>query len=406
KIWGTGSKACTRVGGLDAATRRLASPTLAPTSKNVAERRPSSRSTRPSVGSQACSPRQKTLTEMSRLSVSTRNECTVPGMPISNSRTTGIRTVSQGGSLRPKGRATVVTVRDTAGRDNMSQTTRRVRGSNLSLAIDRENLGRGAVIFPAEEVSHDLDARPCRRGAGRDRPVDRLAPGDLVARDHGHRLPRQPAPGGSPVRGGRGGLGSDRLAGGRRAVGGAGPQSRARQRGVHSQPVAVLDLRHHVDDGVDRAAGQARLVRSGPEQPGVGAPTNTCGAPQEPAPESLRPDHAHRRPPRPGAVDRRGGHGGTRGRPGVAESVERDLDVLAQLGQSVEARFSWAAEYRVMDLVGEFSDRLREELDFRVEARNATEIAGNLQPGGRVRIPRVHPDLSTSRVLVMEWLEG
>src|SRR5207244_2785544 len=83
-----------------------------------------------------------------------------------------------------------------------------------------------------------------------------------------------------------------------------------------------------------------------------------------------------------------------------------DLDVLAQLGQSVEARFSWAAEYRVMDLVGEFSDRLREELDFRVEARNATEIAGNLQPGGRVRIPRVHPDLSTSRVLVMEWLEG
>src|SRR5438552_947439 len=93
-------------------------------------------------------------------------------------------------------------------------------------------------------------------------------------------------------------------------------------------------------------------------------------------------------------------------RPGIAESVERDLDVLAQLGQSVEARFSWAAEYRLMDLVGEFSDRLREELDFRVEARNATEIAGNLQPGGRVRIPRVHPDLSTSRVLVMEWLEG
>jgi ubiquinone biosynthesis protein len=58
-----------------------------------------------------------------------------------------------------------------------------------------------------------------------------------------------------------------------------------------------------------------------------------------------------------------------------------------------------------MDLVHEFAERLREELDFRVEARNATEIAKNLTDA-RVRIPRVYDDLSTSRVLVMEWLEG
>ncbi len=93
-------------------------------------------------------------------------------------------------------------------------------------------------------------------------------------------------------------------------------------------------------------------------------------------------------------------------RPGIADAVERDLDVLAQLGETLEARVAWAAEYRVTQVIGEFSDRLREELDFRVEARNAIEISRRLADSGGVRVPRVHQELSTSRVLVMEWFEG
>src|SRR5581483_3149187 len=90
-------------------------------------------------------------------------------------------------------------------------------------------------------------------------------------------------------------------------------------------------------------------------------------------------------------------------RPGIAESVERDLDVLAQLADVLEARAGWAVEYGVGSLVGEFSDRRREELDFRIEARNSTEIAARLDG---VRAPRVHTELTTARVLVMEWLDG
>jgi ubiquinone biosynthesis protein len=72
----------------------------------------------------------------------------------------------------------------------------------------------------------------------------------------------------------------------------------------------------------------------------------------------------------------------------------------------VETRTSWGAEYRVRDLVTEFSTRLREELDFRIEARNARAIATSLPNGSRVSVPDVYTDLSTSRVLVMEWLDG
>lgn len=93
-------------------------------------------------------------------------------------------------------------------------------------------------------------------------------------------------------------------------------------------------------------------------------------------------------------------------RPGIAQSVERDLDVLGQLASSAEARMSWAAEYHVSDFVAEFGDRLREELDFQIEARNATQIAGQLESVTQVCIPRIYQEYTTSSVLVMELLDG
>ena len=95
-------------------------------------------------------------------------------------------------------------------------------------------------------------------------------------------------------------------------------------------------------------------------------------------------------------------------RPGVAESVDRDLLVLAELAQVAETRTACGADYHVTELAGGFAERLREELDFRLEARNATEVAAGLTPadGVRVRMPAVHAELSKARILVMEWLDG
>ena len=98
-------------------------------------------------------------------------------------------------------------------------------------------------------------------------------------------------------------------------------------------------------------------------------------------------------------------------RPGVAAAVERDMGVLLELARTAEARTSWASGYRVVELAEEFADRLREELDFRIEARNATLIGSRIGAGtgdgaGPVIVPRVHEELTTARVLTMEWLDG
>ena len=93
-------------------------------------------------------------------------------------------------------------------------------------------------------------------------------------------------------------------------------------------------------------------------------------------------------------------------RPGIDESVRVDLSVLEELGHVIETRTTWGREYRVQDLVAEFSARLREELDYRTEARNAHAIASTMPSDARIRVPYVYEELSTSRVLVMEWLDG
>ncbi|MEO3825839.1 AarF/UbiB family protein [Actinomadura sp. B10D3] len=92
-------------------------------------------------------------------------------------------------------------------------------------------------------------------------------------------------------------------------------------------------------------------------------------------------------------------------RPGVRDVVERDLDIVGRLARSLHDRAGWARSFGVVDLADGFATALREELDFRVEARNMASVAATAR-GGDVVIPRPYDDLCTSRVLVMQRLDG
>jgi ubiquinone biosynthesis protein len=93
-------------------------------------------------------------------------------------------------------------------------------------------------------------------------------------------------------------------------------------------------------------------------------------------------------------------------RPGIEAAIGRDLAVLDQVARVAEERTGWGRRYRLTELAGEFAARLREELDFRLEARAATEIGGTCAPRDAVRVPRVYDELTTRRVLTQEWLDG
>jgi ubiquinone biosynthesis protein len=93
-------------------------------------------------------------------------------------------------------------------------------------------------------------------------------------------------------------------------------------------------------------------------------------------------------------------------RPHIRESVERDLDIMLKLAQTVELHTEWGKTFHAVGLATGFAESIQEELDFEVEARNTALIATFIQPGSSIRIPRVHTKLSSSRVLVLDWLDG
>jgi ubiquinone biosynthesis protein len=93
-------------------------------------------------------------------------------------------------------------------------------------------------------------------------------------------------------------------------------------------------------------------------------------------------------------------------RPLVNDIVIRDLEILADLAALAERRLGWAARYRIRDIVEEFSKSLIEELDYMLEGKNADSIARQFKRQPAVRIPKVYWEHTTSKVLIMEYMDG
>ncbi|MDQ0190795.1 AarF/ABC1/UbiB kinase family protein [Alicyclobacillus cycloheptanicus] len=93
-------------------------------------------------------------------------------------------------------------------------------------------------------------------------------------------------------------------------------------------------------------------------------------------------------------------------RPDIERQIRVDLEVLADLAQMAERRFDWARLYQVSDVVAEFTRSLRDELDYTLEGRNADRIRKIFEDDPTVYIPEIYWDLTTPRVLVMEFVEG
>ena len=89
--------------------------------------------------------------------------------------------------------------------------------------------------------------------------------------------------------------------------------------------------------------------------------------------------------------------------PDMASAVEADLNQLNMLF-SLRRRFGAALDTR--EIAREIGARLREELDYEREAKMAGLYAKMLADRPEVRVPRVFRDLSTKRLLTMEWLDG
>jgi predicted unusual protein kinase regulating ubiquinone biosynthesis (AarF/ABC1/UbiB family) len=89
--------------------------------------------------------------------------------------------------------------------------------------------------------------------------------------------------------------------------------------------------------------------------------------------------------------------------PDMQSAVEADL---GQLGVLLAVQRRLSPEIDTTEIVKEMTERLREELDYEREARQATLYRHILAGEPLVRVPEIAGDLSTRRLLTMQWLDG
>jgi predicted unusual protein kinase regulating ubiquinone biosynthesis (AarF/ABC1/UbiB family) len=89
--------------------------------------------------------------------------------------------------------------------------------------------------------------------------------------------------------------------------------------------------------------------------------------------------------------------------PDMESAVEADLRQLALIF-AIHRRMDPVID--TTEIAKEIGARIREELDYRREARHAALYQNMLSGVADIRVPQVWPELSTRRLLTLDWLEG
>lgn len=93
-------------------------------------------------------------------------------------------------------------------------------------------------------------------------------------------------------------------------------------------------------------------------------------------------------------------------RPDAADTLNADIDLLYQLARLSKDRVKRLAFLDLEGMVDEFAKTVRQELDYRNEARNDEAVRRNFEGNGHVVVPRVHWRQTTGRVLTQDRIEG
>ncbi|UYZ60652.1 ABC1 kinase family protein [Hymenobacter latericus] len=88
--------------------------------------------------------------------------------------------------------------------------------------------------------------------------------------------------------------------------------------------------------------------------------------------------------------------------PGVASSIKSDLGLV----KPVALRILGLDEAQVRPYLEEVETRLLEETDYALELRRGQQIAAQCAHLPHLEFPRYYPELSSARILTMDWLPG
>ena len=91
---------------------------------------------------------------------------------------------------------------------------------------------------------------------------------------------------------------------------------------------------------------------------------------------------------------------------GIRDTIETDLRILQSMAERVEQVFPEARIYNPTGMVKDFAQQIRKELDFLQEARTSDRMRENFRDVPGIHFPKIYWEFSSSRMLVMEFVEG
>lgn len=97
-------------------------------------------------------------------------------------------------------------------------------------------------------------------------------------------------------------------------------------------------------------------------------------------------------------------------RPGLEAVIEQDIALIRLVARLV-AQTEFGQYYDIVSLAEEFAQALKTELDFTQEAHYTEQLRHNLATTrwfdpARITVPEIYWEVTTSKLLVMEWLDG
>ena len=93
-------------------------------------------------------------------------------------------------------------------------------------------------------------------------------------------------------------------------------------------------------------------------------------------------------------------------RPGIRKIIEVDLEIMLHLATLAEHHIEELALHRPVKIVDEFARTLEKEIDYKIEATNMERCARQFLDDPHVYIPKVYREVTSSRVLTAEFVEG
>ncbi len=93
-------------------------------------------------------------------------------------------------------------------------------------------------------------------------------------------------------------------------------------------------------------------------------------------------------------------------RPGIENVIAVDLEILAHIAQLMEQYLEEVQGHRPSAIVEEFARSLSREIDFTIELLSIQRFARQFEGNPNIHVPAVYKQLSTERILAMEYVDG